>query len=208
MAVSKIHRMTKLQSKIEELIALDRQFSATEARAKGVSSSLLAYYCHIGKLERVARGIYAPAHAPLSTYHELEQLKLKNCDFVLCLLSALHVHELTTQSPTAFWLALAQGVRLPQMGTWQPECIRLSKEPFSYGVEEHVLGGVSVKVYSAAKTVADCFKFRHKIGIDVAIEALRDGYQRRCFSISELMQAAQVNRVARIITPYVESLIS
>jgi len=84
----------------------------------------------------------------------------------------------------------------------------LSEEPFQYGVEEHDIDGIKIRVYSAAKTVADCFKFRNQIGLDAALEALRDGFRQKLFTVSELMDAAKVCRVSKVITPYVESIFS
>lgn len=200
--------MLQQKNKLAPLLMLSRPFKASDARTHGLTSSHLAYYCNKGMLQRLSRGVYAAAHARSGAHDALEQLVLKKTQFVLCLFSALQIHELTTQSPTALWIAIAQGARMPQLDGYHSECVRLTPAPFHYGIEEHIIDGMTVKVYSAAKTVADCFKFRNKIGIDVAIEALRDGYRQQRFSISELMEAARVNRVANIITPYVESLIS
>ena len=120
----------------------------------------------------------------------------------------MRVHNFTTQLPHSLWIAIPHGARVPKLEFATLSCIRLTQKPYDYGVEIHDLHGVKIKVYSAAKTVADCFKFRNKVGTDVALEALREGYRLKLFTVSELMDAAAICRITKIITPYVESLFS
>lgn len=127
---------------------------------------------------------------------------------VICLLSALAFHVIGTQQPGAIWMALPQSARRPSTD-WPPlKLFHFSKATYSVGVETHAREGGVVHVYSAAKTVADCFKFRNRIGMDVAIEALREGWSDRRFTLTELREMARVCRVERVIRPYVEALVS
>jgi predicted transcriptional regulator of viral defense system len=125
---------------------------------------------------------------------------------ILCLLSALAFHEFTTQSPASVWIALGKGARKPAILSPSLRVVRLTEPSLSEGVEVHTVEGVPVRVYSAAKTVADCFKFRNKIGSDVALEALRESRRVKKVSMDDLWAAAKVCRVANVMRPYLESL--
>ncbi len=182
-------------------------FTAAEAVARGIPASILSYYARKGVLRRLCYGVYASSEIPPSPVPDLEQLVKKQANFVLCLQSALQVHEITTQVPDALWIAIMQGGRPPKVETYPMQVVKLSKEIFLSDVEEHKLHGLNVKVYSAARTVVDCFKFRNRIGIDVALEALKEGWNKKLFTIDELMRAARTCRVSRIITPYLEGML-
>ena len=193
---------------IETLLRRKRAFSVSEAKHLGIPRSVLAYHCKKGRLRRLCNGIYEPMDAPGSPYPELEQLVRKNTDFVVCLLSALQIHEFTTQLPGEFWIAMPHGSTLPRLNAASISCVHLTEKVYCSGVIEKELYGLKFKIYSPAKTVADCFKFRNKIGMDVALEALREGHRRKLFTIPELIAEAQVCRVVKIISPYIESLLS
>ena len=193
---------------IETLLRRKRAFSVSEAKHLGIPRSVLAYHCKKGRLRRLCNGIYEPMDAPGSPYPELEQLVRKNADFVVCLLSALQIHEFTTQLPGEFWIAMPHGSTLPRLNAASISCVHLTEKVYCSGVIEKELYGLKFKIYSPAKTVADCFKFRNKIGMDAAIEALREGYRRKLFTIPELVAEARVCRVEKIISPYLESLLS
>ena len=193
---------------MEVLLKRQRAFSVSDAKRLGVPRSILAYHCRQGRLRRLCNGIYEPAAALGSPYPELEQLVKKKTDFVVCLLSALRIHEFTTQLPTEFWIAMPQGGTLPRVNSSSISCVHLTDKVYHSGIVEKELYGLKFKIYSPAKTVADCFKFRNKIGMDVALEALRDGYRQKLFTIPELLIEAKVCRVGKIISPYIESLLS
>ena len=125
---------------------------------------------------------------------------------VICLLSALRIHEIGTQAPVEVWLALPAGVLPPRLATPAIRVVRMSQSSLTAGVASIKVDGVSVPVFNAAKTVADCFKFRNKIGLDVALEALREGWRERKVGIDDLWEYARVNRVANVMRPYLESL--
>ena len=200
--------MTKSPSPIYALLQRDKTLTVEEAAQAGVSRQQLANYHKQGVVERLGRGLYSPLGLAMSPYFDIEQLAKKRSEFVVCLLSALRLHNFTTQSPQSLWIAIPHGARLPTLDFGTLACVRLTPAPYEYGVESHNVYGVRVKVYSAAKTVADCYKFRNKIGADVALEALREGHRRKLFTIAELMAAAKVCRVEKVITPHVECLFS
>jgi predicted transcriptional regulator of viral defense system len=126
---------------------------------------------------------------------------------VVCLLSALSFHELTTQNPAKVWLAIERDARAPRVPDLPLRIIRLSGKAFSAGIETHRINGVPIRVYDAAKTVVDCFKFRNKVGLDVAIEALRDYLRRRGTTTDALWRYAYIDRVTNIIRPYIEAVL-
>ena len=194
--------------KLEKLLSLQRAFSAREATAYGIPHAILSYNCKRGKIVRVGRGLYASSELQPTSYPDLAQLVAKQVDFVVCLISALHIHEFTTQLPNSLWIAVRQGARIPSITPWPLSCIHLNKNPYEFGIEEHEIDGLKVKVYSAAKTVADCFKFRNKIGLDVALEALREGVRLKLFTITELDAAAEACRVSNVMRPYMETILS
>jgi predicted transcriptional regulator of viral defense system len=125
---------------------------------------------------------------------------------VLCLLSALAFHEMTSQNPTAVWIALGEGARTPVLASPSLRVVRLSGLSLTEGIESRRVEGVSIRVYSAAKTVADCFKFRNKIGLDVAIEALKECLRRKKGSVKDIYNFAKICRVSNVIRPYMEAL--
>jgi predicted transcriptional regulator of viral defense system len=159
-----------------------------------------------GALERVGRGLYVPAGAKITEHHTLAEASKRLPAGVICLLSALAFHGMTTQSPHEVWIAIDVKARKPKTD-WPPmRVVRFSGRARTFGVEKHVIEGVDVMVTSRAKTVADCFKYRNKIGLDVALEALRDYLRKRGRSMDDLVHAAAACRVARVMRPYIESL--
>jgi predicted transcriptional regulator of viral defense system len=125
---------------------------------------------------------------------------------VVCLLSALRFHDLTTQSPFEVWLAIGEKSRLPKQENPQLRIVRFSAKALTYGVQSHRIEGVPVRVFTPAKTVADCFRYRNKIGLDVALEALRDCKRKRKATMDEIWKAAKVCRMANVMRPYLESI--
>jgi predicted transcriptional regulator of viral defense system len=159
-----------------------------------------------GKLSRTGRGIYTLPDAAFTEHHSYAEVAKRVPEAVLCLLSALVFHELTTQSPAAVWIALGKGARKPTILSPSLRVVRLTEPSLTEGVEKHTVEGVAVRVYSAAKTVADCFKFRNKIGLDVAIEALKDSLRQKKATINDIYRYAKICRVSNVIRPYMESL--
>jgi predicted transcriptional regulator of viral defense system len=158
-----------------------------------------------GQLQHLGRGLYglsrlASAH---STYAEVACRVPKG---VICLLSALRFHNLTTQAPFEVWLAVANKAATPKLDYPPLRLVRFSGDSLHEGIEEHIVDGVSIRVTSVAKTVADCFKFRNKIGLDVALEALREAWREKRMTSEEIWQYAKICRVANVMRPYLESL--
>jgi len=158
-------------------------------------------------VRQVGRGLYVAEGSRVTEHHTLVEATKRVPHGVICLLSALRFHGLTTQSPHEVWMAIAHKARCPSADYPPLRIVHFSGEALSYGVKEKKLEGMIVRVFDPAKTVADCFKFRNKIGVDVALEALRDCYRRKKATMDELFMAARVCRVARVMQPYLESLV-
>ncbi len=159
-----------------------------------------------GAIVRVGRGLYVPRGAKPTEHHSLAQASKRVPNGVVCLLSALRFHDLTTQSPYKVWLAIGEKSRLPRPENPPLRIVRFSGKSLAYGVQDHRIEGVPVRVFSPAKTVADCFRYRNKIGLDVALEALRDCTRKRKATMDEIWKAARVCRVANVMRPYLESI--
>ncbi|MFM8764914.1 MAG: transcriptional regulator, partial [Spartobacteria bacterium] len=172
----------------------------------GIWRAKIRGFVEQGVLIRVGRGLYTRPGVEAGENHSLAEVGKRVPKGTVCLLSALRFHGLTTQQPHEVWLALDGKARSPKTESMAFRIVRFSGSSLWEGQEEHVLEGVTVKVYNPAKTVADCFKFRNKIGLDVALEALREAWRERRCGISELMHYARICRVANIMRPYLESL--
>ncbi len=177
-----------------------------ELERHGVSRTQLRRLCERGSVERVGRGLYTLPGAVLTEKHSLAEACRRVPGGVLCLLTALRFHGLTTQNPSEVWMAIDQKAWRPKQGSPRLHLVHLSGRSFREGVEEHYVSGVRIRVYSAAKTVADCFKFRNKVGLDVAVEALRDYRRLHPKRLGALSRFAAADRVARVIRPYLEAL--
>ena len=172
----------------------------------GLPTVVLTRLVSAGKLERVGRGIYSLPNQPISENRSLAEVAIRVPRGVVCLASALNVNEIGTQLPHAVWLALPRQTVSPRIDSPSLRIIRMSGSSLIEGIDKIVADGVEVRVFNAAKTVADCFKFRNKIGLDVALEALHDGWRKRRFTMDELWRYAVVNRVANVMRPYLESV--
>ena len=180
---------------------------AKDITAVGIPSMYLTRMVESGELERVGRGLYVlPNHEFTEKQSQLEVQKLVPKG-VMCLLTALMFHDLTTQSPWEIWLAVEKGDWIPQSSPTKLRVFRISGVAFHEGIETHEINGVPLRVYNPAKTVADCFKFRNKIGLDVALEALRDTWRQKKATMDEFWHYAKVCRVSNVMRPYLESLV-
>lgn len=159
-----------------------------------------------GEVEQRGRGLYVARGHALTTDHTLAQVAKRVPAGVFCLLTALRFHGLTTQSPAEVWVALPEKARKPRLDHPRLRVARFSGAALTEGIETRRVEKVEVRVYSAAKTVADCFKYRNKIGIDVAVEALRDFSRRHRGGASDLARFARICRVARVMQPYLDAL--
>lgn len=198
-----------MTSRREEVLDLVRRHGVIRPRdlvKQGISTKYLSLLTTEGVLQRIARGVYVPAGTEVSEHHSLVEASMRVPKGVICLLSALRFHELTTQSPFEVWMAIEEKAWQPNADYPPIRFVRFSGSAWEYGVDEHRIEKASIRVYSPAKTVADCFKYRNKIGLDVAIEALRDTWRQRRVTMDELWRAAAVCRVQRVMKPYIESL--
>ncbi len=159
-----------------------------------------------GLLSRVGRRLYTLADHSPSENHTLAQVAKRVPDAVFCLLTALRFHGLTTQSPHEVWIALPASARKPRLDYPKLPIARFSGKALTMGIEVQRVEGVAIRIYSPAKTVADCFKYRNKLGIDVAVEALRDFTRRYRGGADELARYARVCRVARVMQPYLDAI--
>jgi predicted transcriptional regulator of viral defense system len=160
-----------------------------------------------GVVERAARGVYLDAEAARSPHRDLLVVATRVPRGVFCLLTALAFHGLTTEMPHEVWLAVGLKARTPALDAPPLRMVRLSEAVLRAGVEMHVEHSVELHVFSAAKTVADCFKFRNRIGVDVAVAALREGWKKKRFTIDELWHFARICRVTAVMRPYLEILV-
>jgi len=202
-------RTTQSASARQRVIRLARESVAVRPKdlvAIGVPREYLKRLREEGVLEQPARGIYVLANAKPTEHQTLVEVCKRVPHGVVCLLSALQFHRLTTQIPHEVWLAIGSKTWPPKLEYPPLRIVRFSPATLDYAVEEHRVAGAVVRVYAPAKTVVDCFKFRNKIGLDVALEALRDCLNQRRASIDDLWKAAKVCRVANVMRPYLESL--
>jgi predicted transcriptional regulator of viral defense system len=179
-----------------------------DARAVDVHSQELTRLVREGVLERVARGTYRMADRPTSEHHSFAVVATIAPKSVICLLSALAFHQIGTQLPSDVWVVVERGTRPPRLQNPPLRVMRWSGDAFRKGIETHTIEGTRVRIYGIAKTIADLFRFRNRIGIDVAIEALRDAWQRRLVTIDEIDRYAKVCRVQRVMRPYLEALVA
>jgi predicted transcriptional regulator of viral defense system len=174
-----------------------------ELEQAGISKAAVLRACESGELERIARGLYALPGREVTESEALVQVAKRVPAGVVCLLTALRFHNLTDQNPSQVWLAIDRKARAPTLD-WPPlEVVYWSRAALEFGVVQKVIGGVKVRITSPAKTVADCLKYRNKLGRDVAVAALRD-YGRSRRSMDELFRAARVCRVEQTLRTYLE----
>ncbi len=197
------------ETKTERLLQLVRERGLVRARevaAAGYPTALLYRLRDRGELEQVGPGLFRDPDADLTERHSYAEVAKLVPAGVICLLSALSFHEIGTQNPWQVWIALEKGSQRPRSPGLPLKTVWFSGDAMEEGVERHEVEGVDVRVFSAAKTVADLFKFRNKVGVDVAIEALREGLERRIFSRDQILHFARICRVERVMKPYLQAL--
>lgn len=176
-----------------------------EALAAGIHRRTLYVLRDAGELDQLARGVYRLVEAPTLSDPDLAAVAKRVPRGVICLISALSFHELTTEIPHVVHLALPRNTRTPKLEHPPLQIYRFSGQAYSAGIELHRIEGVEIRVYSAEKTLADCFKYRNKIGLHVALEALRTYRARRGARLQKVLEYARVCRVERVIRPYLEA---
>jgi predicted transcriptional regulator of viral defense system len=207
---NKSPRIDNSSQAVSQVLILARKQGILRARdLDGISipREYLTRLVRRGQLERVERGLYRIPGAEVGEHHTLAQVAKRIPRAVVCLLSALRFHNLTTQSPAQVWIAIDRKARRPVVSDLPLRVVRFSRPALTVGSKTYALEGVPVQITTPAKTVADSFKYRNKIGLDVALEALREGWRERRFDLDELWEMARVCRVTNVIRPYLESIV-
>ena len=198
-----------MRTAAERVLKLAQRESVIRGRdldALGIPRNTLLRLVQAGKLERVSRGLYSSPQSPATEHRTLVEVCKRVPQAVICLSSALRFHELTTENPFEVWIALKRGSWKPRTSYPPIRAVHFSGEAFAFGITKRSTEDGSIRVYSPAKTVADCFKFKSRVGTDVAIQALREVIRQRKATMDELWKAARVCRVANVMRPYIESL--
>jgi predicted transcriptional regulator of viral defense system len=195
----------------ERLIRLARRrpaLTAKEVVRAGVHSQQLSRLVAEGLLERIARGLYRVPGRPVTERHGLVVVAQAVPSGVICLLSALSFHGVGTQLPHDVWVAIDRRARQPKLEWPRVRVVRFGGKALTEGVGSHRIEGQTVRVFGIAKTIADCFKYRNKIGLDVALEALREAWRDKRVTINEIERFARICRVQRVMSPYLEALLA
>lgn len=198
--------MVSAEQQILDLAKKTGLVKTSDVKSRGIPTTYLTRMVRKGTLERVTRGLYARPDNAWSEHASLAEVAKLVPQGVLCLLSALQVHELTTQLPRAVWLALPAHSKEPKVTTVKLEVVRLNSASLRAGVTTRNIDGVPTKVFDASKTIADLFKFRSRVGQDVVLEALKAYWRSEHRNTSALHRYARVNRVDQIMRPYLETL--
>jgi predicted transcriptional regulator of viral defense system len=199
--------MNRPRPEREKIVALAAKLGVVrvrDLRQRGIHPEHLRRLSENGIFTRIGRGLYVFSSAEITPAHSMVLAAKWKPDGVVCLLSALAFHEIGTQLPRQVWIAIDRRHAPPRIDYPPIRVFRFSGSALTEGVETHKLEGVPVRIYSPAKTVVDCFKYRNKIGLDVALEALREGWRKRRFTIDEIWKFARICRVANIMRPYLE----
>jgi len=178
-----------------------------DVEAAGIPREYLLRLLREGHLVRTGRGLYSLPDMIASESATLADVAKRVPNGVVCLISALTFHQLTTQVSDRVWVAIERRTWEPRLVYPTLELVRMGGRSFTYGVEHHEIDRTTVRIYSPAKTVADCFKFRNRIGLDVALESLRATWRERRATMDEMWEAAAVCRVANVMRPYLESIV-
>lgn len=191
---------------VEKLLEPKGPLRSRDLVRAGVKRIELSRMVASGRLVRVGRGLYAAPGYEAGEHQSLVAVAKRAPKVVFCLLTALRFHELTTQAPHEVWIAIGNKAHPPRLDYPPLRVVRYSPKSLSAGIEQHTVEGTVLRVTSVAKTVADCFKFRNRIGLEAALEALREARRSRKASADELWRYARVNRVANVIRPYLEAV--
>ena len=194
-------------TRIAELARASGVLRPRDLSTHGIARQYLRLAEQQGLIVRSGRGLYTPADSAITEFHTFAEAAKRAPRGVICLLSALRFHNIGTQSPFEVWMAIGEKDRRPVSESPRLRIFRFSKQSLDFGQTTHNVEGVPLRVFSVAKTVADCFKYRNKIGLDVALEALRESIRSRKATVDDLWQAANVCRVANVMKPYMEALL-
>ena len=197
-------RQTKHAQQVLNLLNEQGILRPSDLDSIGVPRVVLTRMTSAGLLEKVSRGLYRLPHSASSEYESLTTVAKRSPKAIFCLFTALQFHELTTQLPRQVWIAMPRGSHQPKIDYPPIKMVQFSGEAYSAGIEQVEYDQIQIRVYSMAKTIADCFKHRNTIGIDIALEALRDA-RAKDVSADELWRYAKICRVTNIMRPYLEA---
>lgn len=183
-------------------------FRAADLEARGIPRSRIAGMARRGEVLRVGRGLYRLSLAPATELETIAAVSKRVPGAIVCLLTALHIHDIGTQAPREVWIAIDRKARKPRRSGLPMRVVRFSGPMLRYGIETREVLDVTVRLTSPARTVVDCFRYRNKIGLDVALEALRDAVNSRKATMDDISRAAEVCRIRTVIFPYLESIAS
>ena len=207
---AEFHKLMPHVTRIDQVSQLVQRMGVVRPKdlaRQGIAPVYLSRMCQRGLLTQVARGLYTAAGHQPTAHHTMAVVSKRVPRGVICLLTALRFHDIGTQNPADVWLAVDRKAQRPSVTGLPGRVVRFSGPALSEGVEEHVIEGVTVRMTNPAKTVADCFKYRNKTGLDVALEALREGWRSRKVKADDLWRYAKVCRVSNVMRPYMESLV-
>jgi predicted transcriptional regulator of viral defense system len=196
---------SSIKEKVLGLAKVRKIIRVRDLVEKGIHPEYLRRLCEKGMLSRIGRGVYIPSDSDVSQNIGLAQIAKRVPRGVVCLLSALQFYDIGTQSPSEVWVAIDRKSARPQIDYPPVRIVRFSGKALSEGVERYKVEGVEVCIFNKAKTIADCFKYRNKIGLDIALEALKDCRRRKLCTNDQLWEYAKICRVANIIKPYLEA---
>jgi predicted transcriptional regulator of viral defense system len=196
------------RERILRLARRRRVIAAAEVTRAGIHGQELSRLVREGALERVARGLYHLPDRPVTEHHALALAARAVPSGVICLLSALGFHNIGTQIPSEVWIALDRSARRPRLAYPPLRVVRFSGPALHEGIESHRIEGQPVRMYGPAKTLADLFKYRNKVGLDVALEALREAWAERRVTVNQIDRYARVCRVERVMRPYLEAILA
>lgn len=197
----------KQKDKILDLAGQQGILRPRDVEAIGIPREYLIRLWREGQLERIKRGMYTLPDRPISEHQSLMEVAKQAPNAVICLISALEFHELTSQIPHEVWIAIKKSSWKPNIDYPPLKVSYFSEQSYIYDIQTHHIYGLPIKIYSPAKTIADCFKFRNKIGQDIAIEALREAWRQGKASMDEIWEAAKICRVAQVIRPHLEAIV-
>jgi predicted transcriptional regulator of viral defense system len=209
MSVSKTaRRRGTAESQLLSLAQKQPVVRARDVAHQGIHTSTLTRMAKSGALEKVGPGRYRlPRSTRTTEHHDLAVATAAVPRSVVCLVSALRFHDIGTQLPAEVWIAVPRGTRVPRVSAPPLRVINVSTAVFDLGIEEHRVEGQIVRIYGLARTVADCFRFRNKVGLDVALEALADAWRGKYLNLDELRRVATKLRVQRVMRPYLEAIV-
>lgn len=194
------------QQRVLDLASQKGLLRASDLDAISAPRVVLTRLTSAGLLERIGRGLYRLPNTQASEFESLGTVAAKAPHAVFCLLTALQFHELTTQLPRQVWIAMPRGSHAPRLDYPPIRMVQFSGDAYTAGIEDVERDGVTLRVYGIAKTVADCFKHRNKIGLDVALETLKEVRARNRASVDDIWRFAKICRVTNVIRPYLESI--